>query len=226
MTFHFNMRNLHLQLAVVASLALCAVAQAEDCSFSPQKSPPGKAQALAQEAAKINPCTTVPGLTAKSLSSVWSVLLTSATQGGKRFETIPPVGTPTGKVLATYQGVIFDLGTVIGEGVLSLQVKSAGTSVFSVSSPSQHLVTVPLDRLKPGATYDWVLDTRKTSYRASFELLDAEETRSVQTKLTAIAKTQLDEQVRLLYTAAVYDDAELYLDRDQALEELRRQVTQ
>lgn len=206
------------------TLSALALAQTPECNFVAKSAPAGKAQALAQEAARTNPCTTVPGLTAKTLSSVWGSLMASSTTGGKRFDTLPPAGTPTGKVLTTAKGIAFDLQAVSNEGVLGLQVTSAGAPVFSIANPTQTSVWVPAERLKPGADYDWSLSTRKANYRASFEVLEADEVAALQQRLDVLEKTPLSPAMRLIYTAALYDDAELYNARDQLLAQLRAQL--
>lgn len=207
------------------TLSTLALAQTPNCNFVAKSAPTGKAQALAQEAEKTNPCTTVPGLTAKTLRSVWGSLMASSTSGGKRFDTLPPAGTPTGKVMATAKGIAFNLQAVSNEGVLGLQVTSDGVPVYSIANTVQALVWVPAERLKPGSNYDWSLITRKANYRASFEVVGADEVAALQLRLDALERASLSPEMRLLYTAALYDDAELYNARDQLLAQLRAQLS-
>lgn len=220
-----NPFRLGARLCAATSLLLTvAGAQAQDCRFIPPQGTIGKTQGLAQEAARSNPCATVPGLTAKSLSSVWSAFLSSGTAGGKRFDTVPPTGIPTGKVLASVEGVAFDLRAVLAESVQGIQVSAGRSPVYAIANPNQPVIVVPMNRLKPGDSYNWIISTRQNSYRGSFELLDNEEAADVQARLVALDKASLSPQMRLLYSAAVYDEAELYSARDQLLNQLRTQL--
>lgn len=197
---------------------------APDCTVNVKPGNGAKAQALAQDAARTNPCALVPGLTPKSFAAVWSAMLSSGKTGGKRFDTPPPGGLPTGRIMATPGGVAFNLQGAAAEGIVGLQLSSGGAPVFGSANPAPTTQAVPLARLKPGASYDWTLVTRKASYKGSFELLDAEESAAVQARLDALAAATLTPQLHLLYQAAIYDEAELYTARDQLLDELRRQL--
>lgn len=147
--------------------------------------------------------------------------MVKAKTGGKRFDTEPPEGTPTGRVLVAKDGLTFDFSAVGGEGLVAFQVSSQGAVLASLSAPLPVVVTVPAVKLKGGETHDWTLQTRKTQYRGQFEVLDAQEAATVRQRLAALAKSELSPQVRLLYAAAIYDDAELYGERNQALAQLR-----
>lgn len=208
-------------VATIVLSVSAAAASAQDCNFREPEASGAKVQALGQEAARSNPCATVPGLTAKSLATVWASFVASGKIGGKRFDTAPPPGSPMGKVLASAEGVPFDLGPVTTEGVLNLTVTSKGAPLFNVVSPKQATVFVPADRLVPGNIYDWQLKTRANSYRGSFETASGEEVAQVQARLASVEKVQQSPSLRLLYAAAIYDDAELYVARDRALAQLR-----
>lgn len=201
-------------------------ANAQSCTFEAQPSATPKAQALALSTAKVNPCVTVPGLSVKSLKGVFALMLSTPKIGGKRFDTPPPAGLPEGKVMASAQGVEFKLHLLTAADVLGLQVKSGDALVFSVNNPAASSVFMPLSKLKAGESYEWSIATRQGNLKASFELLDKEELASVKSKLKALNSANLVPQVRLLYAAAIYDESELYLDRDQVLEELRHQVAE
>lgn len=222
------MRPLKTSLAALGAWIVLAgttnAAPAADCTVNIKPGANAKAQTLAQDMAKTNPCTLVPGLTPKSLSSVWSAMLSSNKTGGKRFDTPPPAGLPAGRVMLAASGLVFNLQAVLGEGVLSLQLSDSGSTaaLFSVANPAQAVVVVAAGRLKLGASYEWRLSTRKASYKGSFELLDAEDAAAVQSRLTALAAADLSPQLRLLYLAAIYDEAELYSARDLTLDEVRR----
>jgi len=211
-------------LAACLCLGLVMPASAQSCNFEAKQGGTPKAQALALDAAKVNPCTTVPGLSVKSLSSVFATLLSTPKIGGKRFETTPPDGLPEGKMMVSAQGIEFKLQLLASEGVTGLQVRSAGALVFSVANPAAAPLFIAPSRLKPGETYDWSISTHKANFKASFELLDPQEMVEVQTKLKALQSANLAPNTRLLYAAAIFEDADLYFDRDQALGELRRQV--
>ena len=223
-------RALLAALAVLAGQALAAppppAAATPDCSVQIKPGPHPNAQSLAQDAAKSNPCTLVPGLTPKSLASVWSALLSSNKTGGKRFDTPPPSGLPAGRVLLDSTGLVFNLQAVASEGVVALQVSASGSPapLFSLANPTQAVLVLPAERLRPGGAYEWRLSTRKANYKAAFEVLDADEAATVRAQLAALAAADLSPQLRQLYLAAIYDDAELYAARDQVLEQIRRQV--
>ena len=214
-------------LGLWALLAVPVVAAAApDCTVTIKPGVGAKAQALAQDAAKTNPCLLVPGLTPKSLSAVWSALLSTPKTGGKRFDTPPPEGLPAGRMLLADTGLRINLQAVVGEGVLALQIVGSGDGapIFNVNNPTQAVFVVPAARFKMGMSYDWRLTTRQASYKASFELLDADETKLVQARLVALAAAELSPQLRQLYQAAIFDEAELYTARDLVLDDIKRQL--
>lgn len=215
---------LNFALAFGLTLGQVMPASAQSCSFKVTPNGPPKAQALALDAAKVNPCTTVPGLSVKSLSNVFASLLSTPKIGGKRFDTPPPDGLPEGKMMASAQGIEFKLQILASEGVTGLQVRSAGVMVFSVANPAAAPLFIAPSRLKPGETYEWSINTRKANFKASFELLDLQETAEVQAKLEALESANLAPDIRLLYSAAIFEDADLYFERDQVLAELRRHI--
>lgn len=211
------MRRFHRPFIAISSALACVAAASQDCSFQQPAGATGKMQVLAKEASGSNPCAVVPGLTAKSLKTVWTVLTASGRTGGKRFDTEPPVGTPTGRVLMTGNGVTFDLREVAAQRVQNLELTTDGKPVFRAAAPLPQLVVVPAERLAAGQAYGWTLRTAANIYRGDFELLSAEESAQVQSRLDAIEAARLGPQLRLLYRAAVFDDAELYGARDEAL---------
>lgn len=217
--------NASTPILLALSLVSSAGANAQTCQFAPSKAATAQAQFLAQEAQKTNPCVLVPGLTAKSLSSVWTSLMSSGVTGGKRFETVPPAGSPTGRVLASADGVPFDLRSLAAEGVLAVQVRTDKAAALSFGPPFAAVLVVPLQQLKPGANHDWTITTRSATYRGSFEVLEAQEAEAVRSQLDAVERASLSAQARLLYKAAVLDEAELYGERDQVLTQLRALVT-
>lgn len=184
-----------------------------------------KAKGLLQELNKTNPCALVPGLSAKSLSTVWSAFLGTNTTGGKRFDTAPPQGTLTGKVLLAAEGLSFDTRAVQAEGLVSLQLLSRGASLGQMAlNPGQPQVQLPARAFKAGESYDWVLVTRRGTYRGSFEMLDDEAQAEVQRQLAALDQAGLAPGLRQIYLAAIFDEAELYVDRDRVLAQLRQQA--
>ncbi len=229
MTNKFLTRSRAWPLAAMALLAgLGTQAQmpsARECQLRESKGADNaKAKGLLQEMNKTNPCALVPGLTAKSLSTVWSAFLASNTTGGKRFDTVPPQGTLTGKVMLTGDGLAFDLRAVQAEGLVSLQLLSGGTSLGQLAlSPGQVQALLPAKAFKPGESYDWVLVTRRAAYRGSFEVLEAEAQAEVLRQLAALKQAELAPGLQQLYLAAIYDEAELYVDRDRVLAQLRQQ---
>jgi hypothetical protein len=209
------------RFAAASCVFVAAAATAQECAIAPPPADTKKLEQLAQDVAGTNPCTTVPGLKARSIKSVWAALTSSGRTGGKRFEAVPPPGTPTGRVLLTDAGVAFDLSSVAAEGVQSLEVTRRQQIVARTAGRPGAAFTVPRERLSPGQTYHWLLRTGANVYRGSFELPPAEEAAQVQSQLEAIAASGLDDRLRLLYRAAVFDEAELYVARDEALSTLR-----
>lgn len=203
-------------VAISCALAFFSAA-AQECSFPQPPGSPGKLQVLAKAASATNPCAVVPGLTARSLKSVWAVLTASGRTGGKRFDTEPPAGTPTGRVLMARNGITFDLREVTAQRVQDLEITTNRKLVFRAAAPVQDVVVVPPERLVPGQAYDWTLRTGANVYRGNFELLTTEESAQVQSQLDAIDAARLGSELRSLYRAAVFDDADLYGLRDEAL---------
>jgi hypothetical protein len=210
-----------VRFAAASCVLVAGPVAAQECAISPPSATTGKLEQLAQDVARTNPCTTVPGLKARSIKSVWAAFTSSGRTGGKRFETVPPPGTPTGRVLLTDAGVAFDLSSVAAEGVQSLEIRSRQQIVARTAGRPGTAFTVPRERLTPGETYHWLLRTGSNMYRGSFELPPADEAAQVQSQLEAIANSGLDDRLRLLYRAAVFDEAEFYSARDEALATLR-----
>ena len=194
---------------------------AEDCQIPPQKSNSARTESLSKELSKTNVCKTVKGLSAKSLKTVWLALLDTKATGGKRFEAPPPVGTPTGKVFIMNDKVGFDLRAASQEGLVSLTVKVDDTNQL-VKLPS-YVAGQPLwiENIKPGTSYNWVLVTRKGTYRGNFEIPDADDLQILKTKLAELDPQELPADVKLLYQAAIFDEADCYFNRDSILDVLR-----
>ncbi|MDY7537879.1 hypothetical protein QN372_20140 [Undibacterium sp. RTI2.1] len=194
---------------------------AEDCQMPLQKSNSPRTETLSKELTKANVCKTVKGLSAKSLKTVWLALLDTKSTGGKRFETPPPAGTPTGKVFIVDDKVKFDLNAVSQDGLVNLTVKVEDSGQI-VKLPS-YLAGRPLwiDNIKPGTSYSWVLVTKKETYRGSFEIPEADELQTIKTKLAELDQQDLSADVKLIYQAAIFDEAECYFNRELILDGLR-----
>jgi hypothetical protein len=212
-------------LAVVCALP-SASAWAQNCKVNTSAVATINAQSFSEQVGRSQACAVVPGITPQKLSAVWASLLSTPRTGGQRFETVPPKGMPTGKTLASEQGVEFDLRSIQDEGIVKLEVFSGGKLLKSVMAPAPNSVLIPNANLQADTSYAWRLLTRKTSYRGSFELPEDDELKDIQAKLEAIAQAENDQKVQLFFQAVVFDDAELYGARDKVLDQLRTMTAQ
>lgn len=168
-----------------------------------------------------NPCKLVPGIRAKSLASVWARLLSNTQLGGRRLDTPAPPGLPNGLALARAGKVEFDLRVLESEQARSLRV-SSGAGLLAEAGPAATMLAVPVAQGSPDTEYTWTLVTNRSSYRGSFTVLGAAESAEVERQLAGLAAEPLDEATRLLYTAAIYDEADLYAERERVLQQARR----
>lgn len=220
-------KNIPLGLAL--ALAWPALAQAApECEVPPLQATEqnAKAAAVAQALRATDPCKLVPGLNGKALKTVWASLLSNRKTGGRRLETAVPEGLPNGVVLAGPAGVHFDFRDVAGEGLRAFSVEVDHKPLIGGAAPPPEL-DLPLARAAAGAgagTYAWTLVTRQNSYHGQFTLIDAEGRAEVEQQLAALARAELDPATRLLYQAAIYDDAGLYSERDRVFAQVRKLV--
>ncbi|MFZ6849765.1 hypothetical protein [Undibacterium sp. RuRC25W] len=212
-------KNIALTLLVMTTCVSSAYAQ--ECQLPPQQANSPRTETLSKELSKTNACKTVKGLSAKSLKTVWLALLDTKSTGGKRFETPPPVGTPTGKVFAIADKVPFDVSTVIQEGLVSLTIKDDDNGKL-VKLP-QYVAGQPLllEKMKAGSSFSWVLVTRKESYRGSFTIPDTDELQEINNKLTELETQDFSADVKAIYQAAIFEEADCYFNRDLILAALR-----
>jgi hypothetical protein len=219
-------KTVHLGLALALAWPALALASPE-CEVPPlqqtQQNPKAAAAALALRAT--DPCKLVPGLNGKTLKSVWASLLSNRKTGGRRLDTAVPEGLPNGVVLAGPAGVHFDFRDVAGEGLRSFSVEFDHKPLLAGAVPPPEL-DLPLARTAAAGagSYAWTLVTRQNSYRGQFTLLDAEGRADVEQQLEALARAELDPAARLLYQAAIYEDAGLYSERDRVFAQLRKLV--
>jgi len=212
-------KNLTLTLLTMA--ACMGSAMAEDCQVPPQKSNSARTESLSKELAKTNVCKTVKGLSAKSLKTVWLALLDTKATGGKRFETPPPAGTPTGKVFTIADKVAFDLSAVSQEGVVGLTIKADESGQIIKLPPLVAGRPMWIENTKPGTSYSWILVTKKETYRGSFEIAEADDLQAIKAKLTELDQQDMPADVKLIYQAAIFDEADCYFNRDSILDTLR-----
>jgi len=210
---------------ILLALALPMVAHAApQCAIPPlpgsDKTP--KAAAAVKTLRATDPCKTVPGLTAKSLASVWDGLLAYKKTGGRRLEPVVPDGLPNGTVLPGAAGVHFDFRAVAAEEIRSFRLEADRQILINGAAPPLDL-NVPPARGEQ-AEYQWVLVTRLNTYKGSYTVIDSESRREVEQQLAALDGSALDDVSRLLYKAAIFDEAALYADRDRIFATLQKHV--
>ncbi|MYM39480.1 hypothetical protein [Duganella qianjiadongensis] len=212
------MRKSLVLLSLSLSAALAAHA-ATDCSVPPLEQS-DKSVKLADAAKRLRatePCKVVPGLSAKSLGAVWAGLLSTKKTGGRRLEPAIPDGLPYGTVLAGSGGVHVDLRAVAGEGIRSFQLTRSGQALVLPTAAGQEF-DVPVNG---GDSYQWTLVTRIASYHGEYTLAEAAERQEVEQQLAQLERAGLEPVARLLYQAAIYDDANLFVERDRVYAQLR-----
>lgn len=207
-----------LALSLCLSTALTAHA-ASDCSVPPLNQSDKSVQVAdaARRLRATDPCKVVPGLSAKSLGVVWAGLLSTKKTGGRRLEPAVPDGMPNGTVLAATGGVHFDLRAVAGEGIRSFQLVRGGQQLLAQTGAALEF-DVPASGSE---SYQWTLVTRIATYHGEYTLADAAERDEVAQQLAQLDKAGLEPVARLLYQAAIYDDANLFVERDRVYAQLR-----
>lgn len=207
--------------AILLALVMpCAVYAAADCAVPPlsKSDRTAAASAAAKNLAATNPCNVSPGLAMESLAGVWAKLLSNPKTGGRRLETAVPVGLPNGSTLAGPAGAHFDFQQVAAEEIRSFRLEQNGRIILSVATPPLAL-DVPVSA--QGA-YNWSLQTRINTYRGEFTPLAGVERSRVQAQLAAVDRSGIDALSTLIYKAAIYDEADLYSERDLALMQARK----
>jgi hypothetical protein len=124
---------------------------------------------------------------------------------------------PNGTVLAGSAGVRFDLRAVAGEGIRSFLL-ARGAQTLATPANGALEFDVPVSG---GDAYQWTLVTRIATYHGEYTLADAAERQEVEQQLAQLDKAGLDPVARLLYQAAIYDDANLFVERDRVYAQLR-----
>jgi hypothetical protein len=176
---------------------------------------------LAREIAKTNPCTLVPGLKAQSLDEVWKAFMKHGKTGGKRFDD-PPRGIPSGTVMVRTEGLTFDLQDKLPEGLISLNIFAGSVKVVEVRKPGAKLV-IPAEKFQAGVSYKWQLLTGRDDYWGRMKVLDAESQDTLRQRLAALSKVDVSPEIRNIYTAAIYDDADLIFDRDRIFSDMTKE---
>jgi len=207
-----------LLISLFLSGALAAHA-ATDCSVPPldQSDKSVKLADAAKRLRATEPCKVVPGLSAKSLGAVWAGLLSTKKTGGRRLEPAIPDGLPYGTVLACSGGVHFDLRAVAGEGIRSFQLTRSGQPLLAQATPAPEFDVA----VNGGDSYQWTLVTRIATYHGEYTLAETAERQEVEQQLAQLDKAGLEPVARLLYQAAIYDDANLFVERDRVYAQLR-----
>lgn len=206
--------------AWVCALHVVASAQsAQDCQL---RLPADVAtSSLARDMAKTNPCTLVPGLKAQSLDEVWKAFMKHGKTGGKRFDD-PPRGIPSGVVMVRAEGLTFDLQDKVAEGLISLNIFAGATKVVDLRKPGPK-VQIPAEKFQAGVSYKWQLLTGRDDYWGRMKVLDAESQDTLMQRLAALAQADVSPEIRNIYTAAIYDDADLIFDRDRIFSAMNKE---
>lgn len=206
------------------SLSFCLGAAAEtSCGITvlPQGEGTPQVAAAARALAATNPCKLVPGFTSKSLGNVWASLLSSTRTGGRRLESPVPPGAPQGLTLPEQQMVHFDFSELVGEQLRQLRVEVDQKPLMNLANPPAQ-IDLPIKGFSPDQTFLWTLTTGRGSYRAEFKLLPEADRKEVETRLQRLGTESLDPVSRLIYQAAIYDDADLFAQRDRTFQAVRR----
>lgn len=191
-------------------------------SLKPASGQAENAQALQRKLAVSDPCKVVPGMRAKSLATVWGMFLSNTQRGGKRLGDDAPVGSPTGKLLLTANGVPIDFSQVAAEGLRTFSVNANGQKIASLDNPQQRFILSA--KLARDVEYSWSLLTNRKTYVGKFSLVDIETQKEVEAQLNALSRANLDDTEKLIYKAAIFDEADVYSMRDAALLEARMRV--
>lgn len=213
------MLSLALAALVCALHASASAQSAQDCQL---RLPSDAANSsLARDMSKTNPCTLVPGLKAQSLDEVWKAFLKHGKAGGKRFDD-PPRGIPSGTVMVRTEGLMFDLHDKLAEGLISLNIFAGSTKVAEVRKPGAKVV-IPSDKFQAGVSYKWQLLTGRDDYWGRMKVLDTDSHDTLRQRLTALSKADVSPEIRNIYTAAIYDEADLIFDRDRIFSDMNKE---
>ena len=224
------MKN-YFSSAVFAALGvfLCFFAQLASAqsgcdlgSLRPASGQAENAQALQRTLAVSDPCKIIPGMKAKSLAAVWGMFLSNTQRGGKRLGDDAPVGSPTGKVLASASGVQVDFSQVAAEGLRAFSVDANGQRVALLNNPQARFMLSA--KLVRDVEYSWSLLTNQKTYKGKFSLVDLEAQKEVEAQLDALSRSSLGDTEKLIYKAAIFDEADVYSMRDSALLEARMRL--
>lgn len=214
---------------VFFGVLLCFFAQLvsaqSGCDLGSLKSASGQAenaQALQRKLAVSDPCKIIPGMKAKSLTVVWGMFLSNTQRGGKRLGDDAPVGSPTGKLILTANGIQIDFSQVAAEGLRTFSVDGNGQKVASLNNPQARFILSA--KLVRDVEYSWSLLTNQKTYKGKFSLVDTETQKEVETQLDALSRSNLDDMEKLIYKAAIFDEADVYSMRDSALLEARMRL--
>lgn len=176
---------------------------------------------LSKALTQTNPCILAPGIQAQSIAQVWKTFLNHGKTGGKRFDN-PPRGIPSGTVLVRAEGLTFDLQDKVAEGLTRLNLFMGDVKVLEIRNPPS-MVVVPASKLTPGASYRWQLLTQRDDYWGIMKVLDAGSQAVLQQRLTQLAATDASTEIKNVYVAAIYDDADLIFDRDRLFTDMKKQ---
>ena len=155
----------------------------------------------------------------QSVESVWASLMNQKKVGGKRFDTPPPGGSPTGLILPSGKGVDFDFRKLQEEKLESFMLLADGKVIHRLNNFDPEF-SIQINTASTSVSYSWALKTSKNNYHGEFHLAEKDVAALVNSRITEIRSSHLDRESALLYEAIVYDDNELYAARDKALHDL------
>jgi hypothetical protein len=208
---------------LIFSMVAGAASAESDCA--PRKLPRSETSAALAQAAralmKTDPCRLVSGFTAQTLFDAWNLMVSTDKKGGLKLNTETPAGLPGGDVLGSGGVVHFDFAAVSGERIRAFNLLVDNKELISSAAPPATL-EVPVVTYDEHAVFVWTLTTDRQTYRGQFHLVAAGERDIVMQKLAGLDAQSLDSVSKLFYEAAIYDDSDLYSDRDRIFLQLRR----
>lgn len=208
------------KLIFISSLFLCSVAMAEKCPHMQEKSSSAISEKLAKEL-KTQNCELVPGLRPSAIKAVWESILDKVVKGGKRFDTPPPDGIPTGKIYPSNGKVVFDLHEIPNDDFVKLSVHLESGAELTFNKNAILNGKISLNNLKSKESVCWILMTKNKIYQGNFELPDQANIDQIRDQLLALEKMGFSAEMKKLMQAAIFEQADIDFNRDQLIKEIR-----
>lgn len=198
------------------------VAMAEKCPSLQKEGNSPKIERLANELKNPN-CELTPGLTSQSLMKVIEIIQTKKVKGGKRFETAPPDGIPTGKIYPVNGKVTFDLREISHGDFIKLIVTPDGGAELTFNQNAVLSGKIHFDKMKPDTSASWTLVTKKQTYRGEIRLPQQSILNEVRDQLLDVEKKNLSPDMKKLMRAAIFEQADFDFNRDELISEIRNE---